>query len=143
VAAELGCAAGVAPELPDNPGDLKGAFKNLLFRVAAATPFVLVLDGVDQMADHDGALELSFLPPAPPAGCRLLVSSAGGTRPVEEAHRRGWGRLTVGELAPAQRPAVLLSLLSRRAKALDAARVTRICASPAAARPLFLSVSAD
>ena len=143
VAAELERATGVAADLPDDPAQLKGAFKNYLFRAAAAKPFVLMLDGVDQLDGRDAAPDLPFLPPTPPASCRMVISAAAGTRPVEEAQRRGWGRLTVGELAPTQRPAVLLSLLSRRAKALDATRVARICAAPAAASPLFLSVLAD
>jgi tetratricopeptide (TPR) repeat protein len=143
VAAALERATGVVAEIPDDPTQLKGAFKNLLFRAAAEKRFVLALDGVDQLEDREGAPELSFLPPATPAGCRLVVSTTAGTRPMTEAQRRQWRSLTVGELTPAQRPAVLLSLLSRRAKRLDAKRVERICAADAASKPLFLSVLAD
>ncbi|MBN1607168.1 MAG: DUF4062 domain-containing protein, partial [Polyangiaceae bacterium] len=143
VAAELETATGVAAELPDDPGELKATFKGYLFRAAAAHRFVLVLDGLDQLEDRDAAPELAFLPPEPPVGCRLVVSAASGTRPVEESVRREWTTLVVGELEPSQREAVLRSLLARRAKTLDPARVGRICAAPVASSPLFLSVLAD
>ena len=143
VAAELELTTGVAAELPDDPSQLKAAFKNYLSRAAAHRPYLVLLDGLDQLEDTDAALELAFLPPKPPPGCRLVVSAASGTRPTIEAERREWQLLEVGDLTPEERPAVLVALLARRAKALDPRRSERICAAPAAASPLFLSVLVD
>jgi hypothetical protein len=68
VAAELERVTGAAADLPDGPAELKVAFKSYLSRAADARPFVLVLDGLDQLEDRDAAPDLAFLPPLPPAG---------------------------------------------------------------------------
>lgn len=139
VAAELGAASGIEPKLPDDPDELRAAFKSHLYRVAAARPFVLVIDGVDQLVDDGSALDLGWLPPEMPAGARLLISAASGTRPAAEALRRGWGALEVGPLPENEREAVLASLLARRRKSLPEATLKRICAREAASNALFLS----
>lgn len=143
VGAELTRATGVAAAFPDEPNALRDAFKRHLFQAAEAKPFVLVIDGADQLEDREGALDLSFLPPVPPTRCRLVLSAVVGTRPAQEAQRREWGSLVVDSLESAQRREVLQSLLSRRAKGLDASRMDRICEAPGAESPLFLSVLAD
>jgi len=143
VAAELEPATGVTAGLPDDPAELKGAFRDLLFRAAAAKRFVLVLDGVDQLEDRDGAPELSFLPPELPAGARVVLSTALATRPEAECSRREWDALLVGELEVPQREEVLGALLASHVKSLDSAHVDLICSSPASSSPLFLSVLAD
>ncbi len=143
VASELERATGVEAEHSDDPDNLKTAFENLLFRAAAKHTFVLVLDGVDQIEDSDSAPDLSFLPFAPPPGCRLILSAVSGTRPADEAARRGWTVVDVGPLSPAEVPRVFASLIARKSRALSSEHLARICASPAASNPLFLSVLAD
>ena len=143
VAAELELESGLHADLPDDPVELRSAFKDYLLRAAAARPCVLVVDGLDQLEDREAALELAFLPEVVPPGCRVVLGAASGTRPAVEAGRRDWPSLEVVPLTVEERPAVLAALLARRAKALDVRRMARICALPAAASPLFLAVLAD
>lgn len=143
VAAELERATGVSADLPAGAADVAAAFRAYLTRSAAVMPHVLVIDGLDQLEEREGALEMAFLPAHPPAGCTIVVSAAERSRPADEARRRGWATVSVGPLHPAVRQDVLLALLTRHSKALDRDRLERVCASPAAASPLFLAVLAD
>jgi tetratricopeptide (TPR) repeat protein len=143
VTSELARLTDVEAELPDDPRKFSAAFRDVLYRAAAKRPFVLVLDGVDQLEDRDGAPDLAFLPLEMPPGCRLILSAASGTRPTTEAVGRRWAVLDVGPLSPAEIPEVVSSLLARRRRKLSPDHLARVCASPAASSPLFLSVLAD
>ena len=143
VSAEVGRATGVTAEMPARAEQLAGAFKDHLTRAAAARRFVLVLDGVDQLEDREGALELAFLPERGASGLTVIASAASGSRPAEEARRRGWAEMVVTPLEDAERATVLQSLLSRYSKSLGGELLDRACSARAAGSPLYLSVLAD
>ncbi|HVS04227.1 MAG TPA: AAA family ATPase [Thermoanaerobaculia bacterium] len=116
---------------------LRLAFANALFMAAEDGPVVLVLDGLDQLDDRDGALDLAWLPERPPPGVRVLMATRAG-RPLEEVRRRGWPALDVAPLAPPERERLIAEYLALYAKALSPARVARIAGADAAGSPLYL-----
>jgi tetratricopeptide (TPR) repeat protein len=101
-------------------------------------PLVLVLDGVDQLADVPGARELVWLPDDLPDDVRLVVTTRPGPS-LEAFLRRGWA---MGEVAPLDREArAALAehyLWTTYRKRLEPTQVARIAAAPQTASPLFL-----
>ena len=58
-----------------------------------------MIDGLDQLEDRDGALDLTWLPEHIPPGVRMVLSTLPG-RPLDEARRRDWATVTVEPLTP-------------------------------------------
>lgn len=105
--AELAQWMGRGEEPPADPRALRVAFSECLQTAAAACAetnrkLVLVLDGLDRLADHDGAPDLVWLPEQLPAPVRLIASAAPG-RPLDQMHRRGCKRLEIEPLAGEER----------------------------------------
>jgi len=128
--------------LPERPEDLPGALERSLFEVCARRPTVLILDGLDQLEDHDGAPDLAFLPRHLPPSLRLVAATLPG-RPLAEWRRRGWQETAVPPLAPADRAELVTRYLAQFAKRLGADRVARIAAAPPCANPLYLKTLLD
>lgn len=134
---ELARRFGLARETPADGAALRTAFAHALHRAAARGRTVLVLDGLDQLEDRDGAPDLAWLPPELPAPARLVVSTLPG-RALDEATRRGWPTLVVQPLGVDERQELIRTHLAAYRKALDAPRVRRIAEAAPAANPLFL-----
>jgi len=63
---------------PAGYADLVEQFPERLKASAGGAPTAVVLDGLDQWAALDQARDLDWLPPAVPAGARLIVSTSSG-----------------------------------------------------------------
>ena len=126
-------------EVPDEPAALRAAFEDWLHRADARGRMVLIVDGLDELEDREGALDLVWLPPVVPANVRLVVSTLPG-RPLDEIHRRGWPTLEVQPLQEAERRQLIVEYLAQFGKALADARVDRIAGEPQCASPLYLRV---
>jgi tetratricopeptide (TPR) repeat protein len=132
----------IAQEVPENPDRLQSAFASYLQTAAdraapAGRRIVLILDGLNQLEDRDGALDLAWLPSSIPSRVRLIVSTLAG-RPLEDLRRRGWPTLSVEPLALDERKQLIRRYLQRYAKELAPRRVDRIATSDGAANPLYL-----
>ncbi len=125
--------------VPAEDGALRAAFANALHLAAARRRVVLVLDGLDQLDDRDGAPDLTWLPPIIPPNVRLILSTLPG-RPLDELARRGWPTLRVLPLGPDDRARLVTRYLAEHAKALGPARAARIVAAGPTGNPLFLTV---
>jgi hypothetical protein len=77
-------------------------FEESLRQAAAKGHVVVVIDGLDEMEDRGGAQDLVWLPPEPPCGTRIILSTTSG-RPRVVARTRSWPTLTVGQLQPPER----------------------------------------
>ncbi len=139
---ELNRRLGIGVDVPDDAPGLRKAFATALRSAAELGPVVLVIDGLNQLEDRDGALELTWLPATLPPGVRLIVSSLAG-RCLDELERRGWQTMRVEPLTNAERRELIAGYLAQFAKALDAERVGRIATCPQAASPLYLRVLLD
>ena len=135
VLGELARRDGIEVEIPTAARELRIAFANALHRTPGR--FVLVVDGLDQLDDREGALDLAWLPTLLPARGRLVVSTLPG-RPQDALTARCWPQLEVGPLTPAEREQLVTGYLAQYAKALNADRVRRIVTSSQSANPLFL-----
>lgn len=142
IAGELAAATGLEFELPTGPSELKNSFKDALVRLATVCRVVLLVDGVNQLADEAGAPDLAWLPPEPPPTLRLVVATLPG-RSLDEARRRGWAEIEVGPLSPEERTRLVSAYLASFAKTLPPKLAARIAASPQAANPLFVRVLLD
>jgi tetratricopeptide (TPR) repeat protein len=117
---------------------LRVAFANALHR-AAVGRHVVVVDGVNQLEDREGALDLAWLPANLPENVRFVMSTLDG-RIVEESRRRGWPMYSVRHLAPRQRERLVTAYLREHyAKTLAPAQRARITAVPLSANPLWVT----
>lgn len=138
----LRLARGLAREIPSDPRLLRHALAEWLPLAAKSGPVLLVLDGLDQLEDRDGAPDLPWLPVDLPTGVRIAASALAG-RAHDEADRRGWMRLETRPLNKGDRRAVVASHLGWFSKALSGARVERIAAAQGSGNPLFLRALLD
>ena len=104
---------------------------------------IVVLDALNQLEEHDHARLLGWLPEHPfTGGLRLVVSTLPGEA-MEAVKQRGWETLRVEPLTTDERRKMIVHYLARFAKKLDAVRLDRLAAAPAAANPLFLKILLD
>ena len=129
-------------EAPEDPQQLSAAFARVLVRAAAKRRVVLVIDGLDQLEDRHGALDLTWMPEDIPSKIRMIVSCGPG-RTLDILARRGWPSLTVESLNGAERGSVAEHYLSQYTKTLAPVEVGRLERADAAANPLFLRVVLD
>jgi tetratricopeptide (TPR) repeat protein len=123
--------------VPDDPRLLREALVEWLHAAAARSRVVLIIDGVDQLDDRDGAHELAWLPSELPPQVRLVVS-AGSGRPLTVLRERGWPTLLVQPLGVEERTRLIRDHLGQAGKSLAPAQVRRIAAAEPCANPLYL-----
>jgi tetratricopeptide (TPR) repeat protein len=139
---ELARRAGATVDVPDDPDGLRVAFASALAQAGTGQRVVLVLDGLDQLEDRDGALDLAWLPLQLPPGVRLVVSTLAG-RPLDEWRRRGW-EVTVLDLLDADgRRELIRAFLAQYAKALGPELEARLAGAERAANPRYLRIVLD
>jgi tetratricopeptide (TPR) repeat protein len=134
---ELQRSFGVDVENPAGVEELRIAFANALHVAAAGGRCVMLIDGLDQLDDSEGALDLAWLPPVIPSNIRLIVSTSSG-RTSEELARRGWPTLEVDALTPAEREHLIVEYLAQYGKKLDPPLLKQIVQARQAANPLFV-----
>lgn len=125
--------------IPDKPDELRAAFANWLHMAAARGRVVLVLDGLNQLEDRDGAPDLVWLPPVIPDNVRLILSTLPG-RSLDDLRRRNWPALRVQPLEALRRQQLIADYLKQYTKELSPARVERIAQANETANPLYLRV---
>ncbi|MGA2605065.1 MAG: tetratricopeptide repeat protein [Verrucomicrobiia bacterium] len=104
---------------------------------------LVVVDALNQLDDRDHARLLGWLPVHPFTGAlRLIVSTLPGD-PLTVVEQRRWESLRVEPLTPDERRRMIADYLARFGKKLDAPRLERLAAAPAAANPLYLKILLD
>jgi len=135
-------------ELPSSHDDILKTFPVWLAkaRIKAAhdgVRCILVLDALNQLEDVDHARLLGWLPAHPFTGpLRLIVSTLPGDT-LTAVEQRDWPSLRVQPLSPDERRRMIVDYLARFSKHLDAPRLERLAAAPAAANPLYLKILLD
>jgi len=104
---------------------------------------VVVLDGVDRLADVDRAPDLRWLPAAIADTDVRFVVTGSGQRARDAFALRGWPVLEVPPLAPDERRAIATHVLAVGAKTLDPAHLDALVAAPATGNPRFLRTVLD
>lgn len=124
--------------LPWDPVELRDRLAARLASLAAGGGRVLlVIAGLDHLDDHQGGLELAWLPRSLPPETRVILSSCPG-RPLDEIRRRGWPLLELQPLPAGERHELAVRYLARYGKALTAAQAGRIVSAPQTGNPLYL-----
>jgi len=127
----------IEEEIPDEPAALRTAFANWLHMAAGRGRVILVLDGLDQLDDHEGAPDLVWLPHVLPSGLRVIFSTLPG-RPLDELSKRSAERLEVEPLEPSERSELIVEYLRQFGRALGQHHIDRIVGAPQTANPLYL-----
>ncbi len=130
---------GITQDIPDHPDALRNAFPNWLHMAAAKSRVLLLLDGLNQLENRDGAPDLLWLPPVIPENLRLIISTLPG-RALDEITKRHWSVFKIEPLSVAERKELIRQFLRDYGRTLSPARVDRITATPQSANPLYLRV---
>jgi len=129
----------IGDKIPDRPDELRSAFTNWLHMAAAKGKVILILDGLNQLEDRDGALDLIWLPPHIPDNIRLILSTLPG-RPLDELRKRCWSVLEVTPLDETERQKLITQYLGLYRKSLNPVQVKRIASATQSSNPLYLRV---
>ncbi|WP_172892212.1 AAA family ATPase [Jatrophihabitans sp. GAS493] len=127
----------LSADIPENPDALRDAFAKALRDASGRSRVVLVLDGLDQLDDHEGALDLSWLPQPLPERVRVIASAL-PSRALDEMRRRGYREVEVGRLEPAHRAEIARRYLGQYGKSLAAAEMDDLITARQTENPLFL-----
>ena len=127
----------IQQDIPDKPDELKIVFANWLHMAAAKGKIVLIIDALNQLEDHEGALELLWLPAIIPPNVRLIVSSLPG-RSLDELNKRGWPILEVKPLDVQECQKLIADYLEQYHKSLSPETVEHIASYSQASNPLYL-----
>ncbi len=125
----------------DDPAALRSALRQAFARTAGRA-VVIVLDGVDQLDDVDGAPDLRWLPDDVPSNVSV-VATASGARPRATFDHRGWTVHDVPPLDPAERRAIAVRFLAGYAKGLDDIHLAALARAANTANPRFLRIVLD
>lgn len=115
---------------------LRQAFRSFTGRA------ILVLDGVDQLDDVDGAPDLRWMPTDVPPGIRVVVTGS-GERVRRAFDHRGWPTLDVPPLDDGERREIAAALLAAGAKALDPSNMDALVGAPLSGNARFLVTVVD
>lgn len=98
-------------DIPDKPEELRLAYTNLLSMASAKGRFVLIIDGLNQLGDRDGAPDLVWLPPVIPENVSMILSTLPG-RPMDELMKRKRETLEVKPLDKDERRELIVGYLA-------------------------------
>lgn len=129
----------ISDEIPGRPAELRAAFANWLNMTAAKSRVILILDGLNQLEDLDGAPDLVWLPSNIPDNIRLILSTLPG-RPLDELKKRGWPKFNVTPLDETERKKLITQYLEQYRKSLSPVQVERIAGAGQTANALYLRV---
>lgn len=139
--------------LPTEHDDIRRDFPLWLVKAKARAAhegvrFILVLDALNQLEDHDHARLLGWLPDHPFTGVlRLIASTLPGTcrtdDPVDAIRRRRWRELRVEPLTVDERRQMIVGYLAHFGKTLDERRLVRLASASPAANPFYLKILLD
>jgi tetratricopeptide (TPR) repeat protein len=125
--------------VPEQADALRVAFSKCLCAAAEKARIVIVIDGLDQLEDRDGALDLAWLPSRIPENIRLVLSTVPGKQ-LDELSRRGWHKLRVDLLNLDEVQQVAIRYLTEYGKTLAPSHMTRIIRSRQSKNPLYLRI---
>ncbi|MDR0757904.1 MAG: tetratricopeptide repeat protein, partial [Tannerella sp.] len=103
----------------------KEELQQLLARIASKERLLIVLDGLNQLADTDNAKLLNWLP-AFPNNVKVIYSTVTGDATLDTFHRREYAVYTLQPLTPEARKELITGYLKRYGKGLLPAQTKRI-----------------
>lgn len=118
--------------------------QNLLMRIAGGKPLLIVLDGINQLAD-DGSGDAKLLNwlPSVPKGCKMLFSTLEDDGTMETFRRRGYPVFRLEPLDNDRRRELIADYLRRFGKKLSPRQTARIADDPENRNTLVLRTLLD
>lgn len=118
--------------------------QNLLMQIAGGKPLLIVLDGINQLAD-DGSGEAKLLNwlPSVPKGCKMLFSTLEDDGTMETFRRRGYPVFRLEPLDNDRRRELIADYLHRFGKKLSPRQTARIADDPESRNTLVLRTLLD
>lgn len=118
--------------------------QNLLMRIAGGKPLLIVLDGINQLAD-DGSGDAKLLNwlPSVPKGCKMLFSTLEDDGTMETFRRRGYPVFRLEPLDNDRRRELVADYLRRFGKKLSPRQTARIADDPENRNTLVLRTLLD
>lgn len=125
-------------------GEPDKILQNLLMRIAGRKPLLIVLDGINQLAD-DGSGEAKLLNwlPSVPKGCKMLFSTLEDDGTMETFRRRGYPVFRLEPLDNGRRRELVADYLRRFGKKLSPRQTARIADDPESRNTLVLRTLLD
>jgi len=128
---------GMHIEIPDQSGDLRNVFANVLYMVSKKGSLVLVIDSIDLINDTAAMGELAWLPPTIPENIHIILSSEPGEM-VDKLQSRGCKVLKLRPFREEECRELIQAYLSIYSKRLSEEQIQQILNAPKTMNPLFL-----
>lgn len=116
--------------------------QDCVYSVAGKMPLVIVLDGINQIADENGAKLLNWLPQAP-KNVKFLFSTLNDDITMEPFHNRNYPVYTIHSLDAEQKKELVGKYLRKYGKSLPDHQVDHIISAPICANTLVLRTLLD
>lgn len=116
--------------------------QDCVYSVAGKMPLVIVLDGINQIADENGAKLLNWLPQAP-KNVKFLFSTLNDDITMETFHNRNYPVYTIHSLYAEQKKELVGKYLRKYGKSLPDHQVDHIISAPICANTLVLRTLLD
>jgi len=129
---------GWVEEISDDPKRIQRDFCRWLQTATQGRRLVLVIDGLDQLEDVDGAHNLVWLPEQIPSHVKVLVSSASGHRCTKVLANRNCQHVVLKGLSPYEKEILAVEYLLAYGKTLSPHQLEMICKEPQTSNPLYL-----
>lgn len=123
--------------LPEDPEALLTAFLGELRKLAAGGRVLLVIDGIDQVAEPSSSSPLAWLPDSFPEHVRVVATLRPGPA-CDTLVARGWNLLSLAGLSIQARRTIARQFLASYGKRLPGVLLDRIAGAGQAAVPLYL-----
>jgi len=124
-------------DIPTDPNKVVEAFPRWLSRVPERDKLILILDGLNQIEDKEGAPDLGWLPSFIPENVRLIISTLPG-RSLDALKKRNWTERTVKPMERGEQEKYIEEYLKRTGRKLDSTQIGMIVKEVQASNPLYL-----
>jgi tetratricopeptide (TPR) repeat protein len=139
---ELKIRLDIPGDIPETADQLKADFPVWLALAGMKGRVILVIDGLNQLENVPGALELTWFPEKLPENIRVISSTLPG-RSLDVLKQRGSQFLIIEPLNRDERAQLVKQYLTQFSKQLDSVRLERIVSNPKFANPLALRILLD
>ena len=120
----------------------EGILQDCVYSVAGKKPLVIILDGINQIADENGAKLLNWLPQAP-KNVKFLFSTLNDDITMETFHNRNYPVYTIDSLEAEQKKELVGKYLRKYGKSLPNHQVNHIICAPICVNTLVLRTLLD
>ncbi len=126
-------------DIPDRYDILRQEFASLLYEVAAKGKVIIIIDAINQLEDHEGALDLTWLPPEIPPNIRLIISTLPG-RITDNLRCINHTELIVKPFSNEEKKNFIIKYFTGYSKSLGTKFIDKIALSKQTANPLYLKI---